>query len=196
MTKNFDKIAEGHRMKNAILLHGLFGNPDNFWFPWLRERLVGRGFSVTAPQLPNPDEPNLEIWTEFALSNLTFDEKTLIVGHSAGCPLTLSILNKLERPVRRAILVAGFIRLKEMEDDNVMLLKSPDWEKIKNNGREFFFFNSDNDPWGCDHHQGEALREKLGGTSIVQTGEGHFGSKVFEQVYDAFPLLREVCLLG
>jgi len=138
----------------------------------------------------------LEIWTEFALQNLKFDNETIIIGHSAGCPLTLSILNRLTQPIRRAILVAGFIRLKEMKDDDVMLMKTPDWTKIKENSRSFFFFNSDNDPWGCDHRQGEALREKLGGTLIVPTGEGHFGSKVFDQSYGTFPLLQDICLLN
>ena len=183
-------------MKNAILLHGLSGNPDNFWFAWLREQLVKRGYVVTAPQLPEPDAPSLEVWTDFALRNLKFDSETLIIGHSAGCPLILSILGKLQTPIHRTILVAGFIRLQGMEDDNVMLLKSPDWEKIKTNGREFFMLNSDNDPWGCTQVQGEALREKLGGTLIVQTGQGHFGSKIFEQPYDTFPLLKEICLLA
>jgi hypothetical protein len=83
-----------------------------------------------------------------------------------------------------------------MKDDDVMLMQSPDWEKMKANGREFFFFNADDDPWGCNPSQGTALREKLGGTQIVQTAQGHFGSKVFEQPYDRFPLLKEICLLA
>jgi predicted alpha/beta hydrolase family esterase len=181
-------------MKNAILLHGTFGNPDNFWFPWLRAQLKAQGFSVTAPQLPDADHPNLERWTKFAVKNLKFDADTVLIGHSAGCPTVLSILERLKKPIRRAILVAGYIRLKEMKDDNPMLLKEPDWEKIKRNGHEFFFFNSDNDPWGCNISQGEALRKKLGGTLIIKTGERHFGSKTFKQTYDAFPLLKDICL--
>jgi len=181
-------------MKKAVLLHGTGGTPDNFWFAWLTEQLRKAGFSVQAPQLPQADKPDLKAWTSFAFQNLKFDDETMIIGHSAGCPLTLSILSEITHPVRRAILVAGFIRLKEMKDDDVMLMKSPDWEKMKSNARSFYFFNSDNDPWGCDHKQGESLREKLGGTLIVQTGEGHFGSKTFDQPYPTFPMLREICL--
>jgi uncharacterized protein len=182
-------------MRNAILFHGTSGNPENFWFPWLREQLRASGFVVSVPQLPDPDDSNVEQWTKFALETLTFNSDTLIVGHSAGGPLALSILQKISEPVRRTIIVSGFIRLKDMKDDDVKMIKSPDWEKIKRNGREFFFINSDNDPWGCDNHQGEALREKLGGTLIVATGQGHFGSKIFSQPYDKFPLLKEICLL-
>ncbi|MDR3449382.1 MAG: alpha/beta hydrolase [Alphaproteobacteria bacterium] len=182
-------------MKNAILLHGTFGNPENFWFGWLKRELETQGYRVTAPQLPEADTPNLSVWTPFALQNLQFDSETLLIGHSAGCPLALSILDKLSSPIHRTILVAGFIRLDGMKDDDAMLLQSPDWEKIKSNGNDFFFFNSDNDPWGCTHKQGEALREKLGGTLIVRTGEGHFGSQTFKQPYDTFAFLKEVCLL-
>ena len=183
-------------MKNAILLHGLKGNPDNFWFAWLRRALAEQGYHVSAPQLPDPEHPNLAVWTDYALQNLSFDQETLIIGHSAGCPLILSILQNLHRPIHRTILVAGFIRLQGMQDDDVMLLKTSDWPKIKANGNQFFFFNADNDPWGCDHHQGEALREKLGGTLIIRSGDGHFGSKVFEQPYDTFPMLKDICLLA
>ncbi len=182
-------------MKNVILLHGTGGIPSNFWFLWLRQKLEEKGYKVSAPQLPDAEHPNLKIWLKFAMDNLQFNQETIIIGHSAGCPLTLSILNHFDQTIHRAILVAGFIRLKEMEDDNVMLLQSPDWDKIKKNGRDFFFFNSDNDPWGCDHHQGEALREKLGGTLIIRSGHGHFGSKTFDQKYDTFPLLLDTCLL-
>jgi len=183
-------------MKNVVLLHGYKGTPDNFWFTWLREELTALGYQINALQLPDAEHPSLEVWTPYAMRNAHFDQETTIIGHSAGCPLALSILDNLNQPIRRTILVAGFIRLKEMQDDDAMLLQVYDWEKLKNNGREFYFFNSDNDPWGCDHKQGEALREKLGGTLIVQTGEGHFGSKVFDQPYDRFPLLKNVCLLA
>ena len=186
---------ERDRMKNVILLHGMFGNPANFWFGWLRTELESAGFKVTAPQMPDADKPHLKNWTDFALANLSFDTDTIIIGHSAGCPLTLSILQKIDKPVHRAILVAGFIRLKEMKDDDVMLLSNPDWGKIKGNAQSWCFLNSDNDPWGCDQHQGEALREKLGGTLVIASGEGHFGSAVFKRPYDTFPLLKALCLL-
>ncbi|MDE2029036.1 MAG: alpha/beta fold hydrolase [Alphaproteobacteria bacterium] len=182
-------------MKNAVLFHGMGRTPEDLWYPWLRAELEAEGFAVSAPQLPDAENPDLEDWTSFALETQKFDARTIIVGHSAGCPLVLSVLEKLAHPVHRAILVAGYIRLPEMEDDNPMLLQSPNWERMKHNGREFFFFNSDNDPWGCDLRQGEALRERLGGTLIIQTGEGHFGSEVFDQPYETFPLLKDICML-
>ena len=76
-------------MKNAILLHGTGGNPDNFWFAWLREQLTEQGFKVTAPQMPDADHPNLEVWTPFALRIFPLRCRNHHRGHSAGCPLTL-----------------------------------------------------------------------------------------------------------
>jgi predicted alpha/beta hydrolase family esterase len=182
-------------MKNAVLLHGTFGNPDNFWFPWLKKELEAQGFSVSAPQLPDPDRPRLDTWVPYALDNLKFDQKTVLIGHSAGCPAALGILAKLKKPIKRTILVAGYMRLKGMRRGNPMLQKTPNWAKMKRNGGQFFFFNSDNDPWGCNNLQGAALRAMLGGTLIVPSGEGHFGSKTFKQPYRTFPLLKDICLL-
>jgi predicted alpha/beta hydrolase family esterase len=184
-------------MKNAILMHGYLGTPDNFWFAWLKRELAAQGFTISAPQFPDADKPSVAGWGGYALENMSFDSDTVLIGHSAGCPTILSILEKIDRPVFRTILVAGFIRLKDMKDGDAMLMDDArDWDKIKRNGRDFFMLNSDNDPWGCDHHQGEALRQKLGGTLIVKTGDGHFGSKVFDQPYDTFPLLKDICLLA
>lgn len=183
-------------MKNAVLLHGTGSNPDNFWFRWLRQELAANGYGkIYAPQLPDTDNPRLDTWPSFVLDNYGFDEDTLLIGHSAGCPTALAILERLQQPIRRTILVAGFVRLAEMEDDHPMLLQSPDWEAMRRNGGEFYFLNSDNDPWGCTHAQGEQLRSYLGGTLVVASGQGHFGSAVFEQPYERFPLLRDLCLL-
>lgn len=124
-----------------------------------------------------------------------FDHETLLIGHSAGVPLALAVLQELDYPIKRTLLVAGFCQpLPGMQPDHPSLPKNPDWAKIRRNCRDFVFFHADNDPWGCDHHQGEFMRQKLGGTLIVRTGEGHFGSTMFNQPYTEFPLLRDFCL--
>ena len=42
-----------------------------------------------------------------------YDEDTVIVGHSAGGPLLLSILENLTIQIAKAILVSGFARQKK-----------------------------------------------------------------------------------
>ncbi len=180
-----------------ILLHGTAGNRDNFWFPWLAAELEAAGHTVFRPDLPDANEPDLAKWLPHLLQDAKFTSDTVIIGHSAGCQLTLATLAQASLRVKRAILVAGFIGdLKLVPNDHPVYPRDLDWDALPDKADDWFFLNSDNDPWGCDQHQGERLREKLGGTLIVQSGEGHFGSAIFKQPYNTFPLLKALCLLA
>lgn len=176
--------------KKAIILHGTGSGPDDFWLPWLGRELAAQGYHVTAPQLPEKDTPRLDVWTPFALAHLSFDKDTVLIGHSAGCPLILDVLQRIDTPIAKAVLVAGFATpIPHMPGDHPMLLQNRDWTKMRNNCRDFIFIHADNDPWGCLPPQGEYMRGKLGGTLMVMSGHGHFGSNIFKEPYPAFPML-------
>ncbi len=179
-------------MKNAIIFHGTSCTPNSYWIPWLKSELEKKGYEVYAPQLPEADIPTLKNWLPLVLSNGKYNSETVIIGHSAGAPLTLAVLENLKSPVAKVILVAGYARPKgeEMAEEPI-LQKEYDWEKIKNNAKEFFFINSDNDPWGCNDIEGRYLYDHLGGTQIIKN-EGHFGSDTFKQPYKQFPLLLKL----
>lgn len=153
------------------------------------------GHNVWVPALPEPDRADLSLWTDYVLAHAALED-AILVGHSAGANLVLSVLQKSSVRVRRAILVAGFIKpLGEMSAAHVSLLRQPDWAKIKQQSDDFFFINADNDPWGCTDRQGALMREKLGGTQLVVSGGGHFGSHTFKQPIPEFPLLKALCLM-
>ena len=78
-------------MKNAILLHGSSCNPNSYWLPSIKKFLESIGYSVYAPQLPNPERPDLKIQLPFVLNGTDLNKDTVIVAHSSGCPLALSI---------------------------------------------------------------------------------------------------------
>jgi len=177
-------------MKNAIIFHGSGCTPNLYWFPYLKGELEKRGFNVWVPQLPNPNGERLVDWLPFALKRGNYNEETVLVGHSSGAPLILSVLEKLEAPIKLAILVSGFSR--PISDvPKPILQKSYNWGKIKANCKSFIFINSDNDPWGCDDKQGKYMQEHLGGELIVKH-DGHMGSTSFNQPYKEFPLLVEL----
>jgi predicted alpha/beta hydrolase family esterase len=183
-------------MKRAALFHGTGATPNDFWYPWLCSELRANGFDVWAPQLPDADRADLSVLTPYVTAHGGNLNDATLIGHSAGVPLVLNLLQQGNVRIRRALLVAGFGRaLAEMPEDHQTLLRNPDWDKMKAACEEFYFIHSDNDPWGCDHHQGEYLRQKLGGTLIVKSGHGHFGSNVFNQPYPDFPLLKALALL-
>ncbi len=175
-------------MKNAIILHGTGTQNTSFWFPWLKEALEAHDYSVWLPQLPNDARPNLKEWLPFVLQNGTFTPETILVGHSAGSQLILSILENLPIQIKQAVLVSGYaqgLRLHAATDEPAPL----DWNKMKNKTKQLTFINSDNDPWECDATQGRIMLGHLGGVLIIPKGEGHMGSDTYKQPYKEFPLL-------
>jgi len=128
----------------------------------------------------------------FVLKHGTYDNESVLVGHSAGCPLILSVLENLNVKIKGAVLVAGFIENLSKVDKEPILQKTYNWRKIKNNVENLFFINSDNDPWGCDDKAGRKMFDKLGGNLIIRHGEGHMGSDKFNQPYKKFPLLLKI----
>ena len=181
-------------MKNAIMFHGSGETPNSFWYPGIKRYLEELGYEVWAPQLPKPDAPELKVQLPYVLENGRCDEETVLVGHSAGCPLILSVLQNINIRVFRAVLVAGFSR-KLRGYPNPILQDRYDWEKIKRNIRDVILINSDNDPWGADDKQGYHMFKNLGGTLIIRQGEGHMGSKLYNQPYEEFPLLEKLLSL-
>ena len=179
-------------MKNAIILHGTKDLNTDFWFPYIREKLEEKGYEVWLPQLPNSEVPNLRDWLTFVLENGTFSEETILIGHSAGAQLILSILEKLEKPVKQAIVVSGFAKALRATPENEKNTEDFNWKKIKGKALDLIFINSDNDPWTCDDKQGRIMLDYLGGTLIIPSGEGHMGSNFYNQPYIEFPLLAKL----
>jgi uncharacterized protein len=175
-------------MANVIILHGTGCAPEFFWYSWLKEELETQGHTVWLPQLPFAHEAHLRDWLPFVLEKGHFDAQTILVGHSAGSPLILSVLEHIDVKIAKAILVAGFI---DTVPSNT-LQEHYDVSKIRANCCEFIFLNSDNDPWGCDAVQGQKLFALFGGTLIIRHGEGHMGSITHNQPYKTFPLLLKL----
>ncbi|PTL82307.1 alpha/beta hydrolase [Vitiosangium sp. GDMCC 1.1324] len=174
--------------KKAIIFHGTDGRPDVCWYPWLGERLKSRGYHVEIPHYPSLNHEPIETFLPKILSNHVFDEDTVLVGHSGGAALLLSILERIETRVSQAILVAGYATEPNTHPEPV-LQPGYDWEKIKAHVQDLYFVNSINDPYGCDDKQGRMMFNHLGGTLIIRD-EGHFGSA--DQDYPTFELLDQL----
>lgn len=182
-------------MKTAILLHGTGGNAtDYFWFADTRKQLEASGHTVWWPQLPNAAKPNLQDALEFLSKNMpALDSQSVIIGHSSACPLILSLLERLDTPIAKAILVGGFYQ--DIGDNGyspLMLQQSYDWQRIKSSTKEIYLLNSDNDPWGCDDKQARRVARQLEVPLRVMFGQGHMGSNKFRQPYREFPLVKQL----
>jgi uncharacterized protein len=179
-------------MKNVLILHGTDSTPDqegSYWFPWLASELTSAGYHVAVPHLPNINHESADATIQ-QLKETHPDAPDILVTHSAGGPLALALLQG-GWAVQKTVMVAGFHRELAKPGDNPVLQEAYDWPTIKQNGGDFAYFNSVNDPWGCNDVQGREMFDQTGGVQIVME-DGHFGSTSFNQPYQTFPLLRDI----
>lgn len=174
--------------KKAIIFHGTGGNPYIAWYPWVAKQLETKGYIVERPFYPDINQEPITEFLPKVLANHVFDESTILIGHSGGTPLILSILESIDIVINQAFLVAGYSTLPNTSEEPVLQAEY-NWTKIKSQVKDIYFINSTNDPYGCDDKQGRAMFDKLGGTQII-LNDGHFGSP--EQEYNTFELLNKL----
>ena len=180
-------------MKNALILHGLDGHSQGNWFPWLKKKLEKKGWKVWVPDLPHPDRPNMKDNNQYILnSNWEFNKDSIIIGHSAGAVAILGLLQTLSKETKfdTCILVGSFKGNLGMEALKDLFNIPLDFEKIKNQAKNFIFIHSDNDPY-CPLEHAKYLSEKLKGKLIVKKGQGHFNTG-YSKKYKKFPFLLKL----
>ena len=178
-------------MTNVLILHGTDATPDSNWFMWLKGKLVGRGYRVWLPQLPDADRPNAKTYTKFLKANkqFKFDDDTILIGHSSGAVAILNLLQHLpaKSRVKAAILVSAFKDDLGRDDLGDLFAETLDFEKIKQRCGKFSFIHADDDPY-VPLEQARYLAEQTGGELIVFEGQGHFNTEVGPE-YEQFPEL-------
>lgn len=172
-------------MKRVFIVHGWGKNPSGDWYPWLKERLESKGFSVEVPEMPNTDEPSIDEWVPFLAEKVKNpDSDTYFVGHSIGCQTVLRYLEKIDANIGGAVLVAGWFNLtpETFEEEGTEEIAKPwietpiDFEKVKHNCSKFLCIFSDNDPY-VPLSDSDLFKERLNAEIIVQKEKGHFGSE-------------------
>ncbi len=173
----------------AIIFHATESTPDDFWYKSVAAQLTARGYQVEIPSYPDINREDISTFLPKVLAAHAIDADTVLIGHSAGATLILSIAEHV--PFRQGILVSGFSQpYSEVEKDPI-IQETYDWDKIKTNCKDFIFINSVNDPWSCDDKQGRIMFDQLGGTQIIKN-EGHFGSKGAKQEYPTLDLVARL----
>jgi len=177
-------------MTNIFVIHGAYGDPEENWFPWLKSELEKLGCKVFVPKFPTPENQSLENWLKvFEDYKQYLDENSIVVGHSLGPAFLLNILEKLDKPIKAAFFVSGFVGLLGNPDfDNInksFVDKSFNWQKIKQNCKKFYIFHSDNDPY-VPLEKAKELAKNLDVDVILVKNAGHFNEKAG---YTKFELL-------
>jgi len=171
-----------------FIIHGCEGHPEENWFPWLGKQL--KGHEVIVPQFPTPDGQTLKAWREVFDKYMKDIDGSILVGHSAGCAFILDILQRTDKKVRAAILVAGFASLLGSKFDDLIetfVDRDFDWEKIRKSAGRISLYNSDNDSY-VPQELGVEIASHVGGQITIVHGAGHFNTPAG---YDKFPLLLD-----
>lgn len=178
-------------MKNALIIHGTEGYPEENWFPWLKKHLEGYGYQVMIPQFPTPQHQTPEHWfAALKPYERSFHGETILIGHSCGGAFLLRLLEEIRTKVKAVVFVAasaGVKPIKYYEVDRPFVEKPFNWKKIRQSAEHFFVFHSEDDPLICIGN-GEKIASELGTDLIRLKNAGHFNAKAG---YITFELLIE-----
>ena len=170
-------------VKRVFIIHGWDFNPEMHWYPWLKEELESNGFEVIVSEMPNTSEPDIVEWTEH-LGEVVgkIREDDLFIGHSIGGQTIMRYLQDQPENTKigGCIIVAGWIKLDNLEDESVEDIARPwlekpiNFEKIKNFTSNWMVFISDNDPYNCIEENQSIFKDRLGAKVSIIEGAGHF----------------------
>ena len=133
---------------NVLILHGILGKAGENWEQWLHDELISKSYTVTMPNLPDPDHPSRQKWLAQVTENIKNPEETIIVAHSSGVTSGLDYLEKASRPIKGFVSVSGFAGDIGLELNSYFLNeKAIDFELVNKNIGEAFVFFGDNDPY-------------------------------------------------
>ncbi len=167
-------------MKNALIIHGTGGNPQENWFPWVKAQLTSHSYHVEVPQFPTPEDQNPEAWFKtLAPYAPSFNEETILIGHSCGGAFLLRVLEQLKTKIKTAVFVAasaGVKPIKYYEVDRPFVEAPFDWNNIRSGAAHFLVFHSEDDPFICIEN-GELIAREVGVELIRHKTAGHFNAK-------------------
>ncbi|MCH5671582.1 RBBP9/YdeN family alpha/beta hydrolase [Streptomyces gilvus] len=177
-----------------LILHGWQNHrPAAHWQHWLADRLDGLGHRVTYPQLPDPDDPSLEVWlSELGRYLGEMDgEDRVVLAHSASAVLWL-------HAVARGIVTDGAA-------DRVLLVAPPSASVLARYPEVAEFtppaldcalptptrlVAGDDDPY-CPEGAREAYGDPLGIPTDLLPGAAHLD---LDAGYGSWPAVLEWCL--
>lgn len=184
--------------KRVFIVHGWDGDPEDGWFPWLKQELESKGFAVAVPAMPHPEMPTIKDWVAHLATVVGEpDADTYFVGHSMGCQTIIRYLAGLadDKKVGGAVFVAGFFMLEGLKDEDEEEIARPwidypiDFAKVKNHTEKFTAIFSDDDEFVPLDNK-SLFQHRLGAKTIVEYGMGHFSGE--DEIMELPVALKEI----
>ncbi|MEV0177164.1 alpha/beta hydrolase [Streptomyces sp. NPDC050803] len=177
-------------MTSYLILHGWQNHrPEGHWQHWLAGQLTELGHQVTYPQLPDPDDPELDVWLAELERHL--DGVEVVVAHSLSVALWLHAVARglpgLDA-VERVLLVAP--------PSDAVIRSNPEIAGFALPPLEFGLpgptrlVAGDNDPY-CAEGADRLYGDPLGLPADVLSGAGHLD---LDAGYGPWPAVLAWCL--
>ncbi len=177
-------------MNTVFIIHGAYGHPSENWFPWAKKMLEKEGYEVIIPAFPTPEDQTPENWMKvFEKYESKLGVDSIIIGHSLGVAFILRVLEKLDSPIRAAILAAGFVTPAPEKFKTESFVEKPfEWEKIRKNCSRFFVLHGDDDPYNAPE-KAEVIAKELRTKAVIIPNGGHLNEKAG---FLEFPAIMEI----
>lgn len=163
--------------KRVLIIHGWESNSREHWFLEEKGRLEKLGFEVVVPDMPDTFHPKKEEWVK-VIKDFNPDKDSILIGHSLGGVAILRYLEETSNKVGECILIATPIRKLKREDYDFgptynFFEPDIDYQKIKQNCKEFIVINQTDDPWVPLQH-GKDLANYINANFEMVEGNDHF----------------------
>jgi len=194
-----------------VIFHGVFGGPEDNWYPYLRDQLEMLDQTVIMPRFPvdieseliegvkEPGEQTLEKWLsviEPIQESFPKGEKLCFVGHSLGCICALRAIEKYKLHLDSAIFVSAFLDCLPTEvwpyTTIIRSFQKTDFDpvELKELVPTSYVLYSDTDPF-VPNRQSIVFAQMLDAARIPVRGAGHMGADVN---LNEFSLVFDLCL--
>ena len=188
---------------NAIIVHGCPEKENYYrddlpcesnahWLPWLQRELMIRDIPAATPEIPFSYEPRWERWVR-ELERYDMNEKTILVGHSAGAGFLVKYLSTHpELRIHQLVLVGPWFDPDQTIEEKQFFEFTPDPELVKRtNGIDVLYAPDDSD---SVKQSLRFMKEHFRGVNYYEFPEG-YGHFTYENLKsEAFEELRDLIL--
>ena len=178
--------------KQLYIIHGYGASPREHWFPWLKNTMEEKGWTVSILEMPDSEHPKFDKWLKAMKENIkNINENTYFVAHSLGTITTLQYLSQYENLPKFGgfILVSGFDEgIAGFEELRPFVKEKPDYKKI-NEKAELRAVVAAKDDHIVPIKLSEKVAKKLNGKFYPVEKGGHFLDR---EGFTDLPLVKEI----